>query len=369
MKLWDLINEDELNAQIEAKMVKATPHPSGKLFIYNYTQMASFTPELWNHVTDKCRGLIVDIESGDIVARPFEKFWNLGDTRKPWTLMENLPSAPPTLTRKMDGSLGVFHWSDGLPSIATRGSFASEQAIWATKWIREHAVNNWPDGFTPLFEIVFPENQIVVRYDYSGCVLLAMVDIETGEEMSYGELSFWAEENRVRVVEKFDKPMAVCVEEDIANEEGYVALWERPGTTPLRVKIKYSGYCRLHKLLTQTNAVTVWEMLRDGLDVTTLTEDVPAEFRAWIDGVEKRLRDEFKAIEDGALAAMLAYPGEKNISDKETKKAFAIYVTSRHPKVAPIMFAMVEGKKYAPIIWKQIRPRGDEKSFVVDMEG
>jgi hypothetical protein len=369
MKLWDFINEDELNAQIEAKMVKATPHPSGKLLIYNYTQMASFTPELWNHVTDKCRGLIVDIESGDIVSRPFEKFWNLNDARHPETLMENLPSAPPTLTRKMDGSLGILYWLDGMPAIATRGSFTSEQAIWATKWIREHATNNWPDGFTPLFEIVFPENQIVVRYDYSGLVLLAMVQGETGEEMEYWGLSFWAEENRVRVVEKFDKPLVECVAEDEPNEEGYVAAWDRLGTTPLRCKVKYQTYVRLHRLLTQTNAVTVWEMLRDGLDVETLTEDVPNEFRAWIDGVEKRLRDEFKAIEDGALAAMLAYPGEKNITDKETKKAFAIYVTSRHPKVAPIMFAMVEGKKYAPIIWKQIRPRGDDRTFRVDVEG
>jgi hypothetical protein len=732
MKLWDFINEDELNAQIEAKMVKATPHPSGKLLIYNYTQMASFTPELWNHVTDKCRGLIVDIESGDVVARPFSKFWNYADQRHQETMPENLPSEPPNLTRKMDGcflgnaklnlwgggsitirevvrkrlacklvgmndagemvpcevvdwydngtktewlnitvdclpfklsgcrtgnrltvtpnhhvhvngkfipalnvvagdvlstyedspgdevmhlmrssllgdgcispvhgafrfadahkvghkeyasaieqwlgdcgvasrsitsghgtemvqvvskaykslgelrnewyphgikvipedlswmddfsiakwymddgslshsdfqkdralfatngftevdvdrlaqklrgmygvdavpffskgwsirvnagdgkaidemwerispyfiecmryklpvkwrtdtnrstyprglesrrradakvlrvesverssnlfnagrtgfdlktttenymvkgvlvhnSLGILYWLDGLPAIATRGSFTSEQAIWATKWIREHATNNWPDGFTPLFEIVFPENQIVVRYDYSGLVLLAMVQGETGEEMEYWGLSFWAEENRVRVVDKFDKPLEVCVAEDVPNEEGYVASWERPGTTPLRCKIKYSGYCRLHKLLTQTNAVTVWEMLRDGLDVETLTEDVPNEFRAWIDGVEKRLRDEFKAIEDAALAAMLAYPGDKNITDKETKKAFAIYVTSRHPKVAPIMFAMVEGKKYAPIIHKMIRPRGDEKTFKVDTEG
>jgi hypothetical protein len=44
MKLFDLFTEDEFKAQVEGKMVKVTPHPSGKLFIANYTQMAQFTP-------------------------------------------------------------------------------------------------------------------------------------------------------------------------------------------------------------------------------------------------------------------------------------------------------------------------------------
>jgi hypothetical protein len=103
--------------------------------------------------------------------------------------------------------------------------------------------------------------------------------------------------------------------------------------------------------------------------LTTLTKDVPAEFRGWIDGLEKRFLGEFKAIENNALAAMLAYPGEKNITDPADKKAFALYVTGNHKAVAPIMFAMVTGKQYTPIIWKQIRPRGDERPFKADIDG
>jgi len=66
---------------------------------------------------------------------------------------------------------------------------------------------------------------------------------------------------------------------------------------------------------------------------------------------------------------MLAYPGEKNITDPADKKAFALYVTGNHKAVAPIMFAMVTGKQYTPIIWKQIRPRGDERPFKADIDG
>jgi hypothetical protein len=79
-----------------------------------------------------------------------------------------------------------------------------------------------------------------------------------------------------------------------------------------------------------------------------------------------RFRGEYKAIEDAALAAMEAYPGEKKIADKETKKAFALYVMANHAGVAAILFAIVDGKNHAPIIWKMIRPRGDEGTFKVE---
>ena len=366
MHLTAMFSEAELQAQMDAAMVKATPDPSGRLTILNYTKRAQFTPELWNHVTDKCRGLIVDRE-GNLVARAFEKFWNLNDVHHPETLMENLPASPPVLTRKLDGSLGIGYELDGKWRVATRGAFTSDQAVWASEWLERSSPSVWPEGWTPLFEIVYPDNQIVVRYEYEGLVLLALVKIETGEEAAYAELVRQGERNGVPVVEMFDRPLAECVAEDVRNEEGYVAAWPRPGTTPLRVKIKYGNYVRLHRLLTMTNAVTVWEMLRDGLDVAELTTDVPDEFRSWIDGLVERFRGAYEAIEDAAGVAMEAYPGEKNNVDAERKKAFALYVLERHKELAPILFAMIGGKRYDAIIWKMIRPRGDEeKTFKVD---
>jgi len=365
MKLFELFSEADLAAQIEARMVRAVPHPGGRLTLYNYTKVAQFTPELWNHVTDKCRGLIVDTE-GTVVARPFEKFWNLDDPRHPETLTANLPATPPVLTRKLDGSLGVGYQLEGRWHVATRGSFLSEQAVWASRWLAQHSPSIWPQGHTPLFEIVFPENQIVVRYDFAGLVLLALVHIETGEEIGYAELPQHGERNNMQVVARFDRPLAACLEEDVPNEEGYVAAWPRPGTTPLRVKIKYATYSRLHKLLTQTTSLTIWEMLRDGLDIGEVTKDVPAEFRAWIDAIERRLRGEYQAIEDAAQSAFASYPGEKNIADAAQKKEFALWVLANHAPLSGILFAIVAGKPYDAIIWKQIRPQGDEQTFKVE---
>ncbi len=363
MKLFDLFTEAELQGQIEKKMVKRQVHPIFPLAILNYTQVATFTPEHWNHVTNKCRGIIYDSETLEVVSRPFEKFWNLNDARHPETLTENLPSSPPLLTRKMDGSLGISYPG----GIATRGSFSSEQAMWATAWLARRG-KLWlePDA-TALFEIVYPENQIVVRYPYAGLVLLAIVRNATGVEVDRNYLRRFVELHPyLRLVEEFDRPLAQCAAEDDPNEEGYVASWPRPNATPLRVKIKYETYCQLHRLLTQTNAVTVWEMLRDGQDVGTLTATAPDGFRAWIDGLEKKLRDAYAEIAGTADEALAGYQGERNFDHPASKKAFALYAIGEHKDVAPIMFAVATGKDPAPIIWKMLRPSGDERTFKVD---
>ena len=108
-------------------------------------------------------------------------------------------------------------------------------------------------------------------------------------------------------------------------------------------------------------------MLRDGDDIAALTVDVPEDFKAWIGSVEARLREEFSEIENHALVAMLNYPGEKNIKDAAERKEFALYAVKQQP-ATPVMFAMLDGKSYPPIIWKMIRPRGDEKTFKVDVD-
>jgi RNA ligase len=366
MQLFDYVDREKLMQQIADGMVKEQVHPSLPLRILNYTQKAQFSPELWNEVTDKCRGLIFDSQTSEIVARPFSKFWNYSDSRHPETMPENFPATVPSITRKFDGSLGILYRYDGKWAVATRGSFTSDQAVWATNWLNSRPAFIWPPGFTPLVEIVFPENQIVVKYDWSGLVVLASVHIETGEEMPMKFLRHWTGENNLRVVDEFDKPLDECVVEDVENEEGYVVAWHRLGTWPLRVKVKMDTYCRLHRLLTGTNPVTIWEMLRDGLDLTTVTTDVPADFVAWINNVERVLLSAYKVIEDAALVAMLEYEGEKIITTAEQRKQFALYAVAK-PPLTPVLFAMLDGKNYAPIIWKMCRPKATD-TFKVDID-
>lgn len=364
IKIDDVVDMAEVARQIESGMLKAQVHPSAPLTILNYTQMAPWKPELWNGTTDRCRGMIYNHETRELVARPFVKFWNYEDARHPETMPENFPATPPLITRKMDGSLGIVYRNpaNGLVEVATRGSFTSEQAAWATDWLHTHwtfpqnamFLSNW----TLVVEIVYPANQIVVRYDSSGLTPLAAIHKETGEEMQYEHLQALFG----NVVERFDKPLSLLRTEDTPNEEGYVVSWARPGTHPLRVKIKFETYCRLHKLLTQTNAITVWEMLRDGKDVAELTKGVPAEYAGWIASVIAKLREEFEEIQNETSKLFEGY-GCKDEGPKG-RKAFAEWAKMQGHNT-PLLFSLLDSKNIAPMIWKMIRPHGNDRTFKV----
>jgi RNA ligase len=368
MKISDMLDMDLLAKHVTDRTVNIQPHPDSSLRILNYTQRCQFA-EAWDEVSMQCRGLIFDADTMTVVARPWRKFWNLGDARFPETLAENLPSALPVVTRKLDGSLGISYVLDGQHFIATRGSFISDQARWATRWMRErHPALAIPEGLTALWEIVYPDNRIVVRYEWEGLVCLGLIRTETGEELPPDEAKQWADSQGVRYVEVFDKPIDVCANEDVENEEGYVATWLHAGRPPLKVKIKYNTYSRIHKILTGTSIVGIWELLRDGNNFATLLAGMPEEFCAWVDEIETRLRAAYRSIEARAREAFDAYPDTvSDPRDSEERKRFAAYAVQQQP-LTPLLFTLLDKGNPEPMIWKMVRPKGDETTFKKDVE-
>ena len=137
MKLNELLDVKLLDQHRMNRLVGCQIHPVLPLRIYNYTSAAQFDPHWGDGTIDYCRGLIVDNEDS-IVARPFKKFHNLNTESIPETMETNLPVLEPTITKKLDGSLGIYYAYDGFEGIATRGSFTSDQAKWATTWYNKH---------------------------------------------------------------------------------------------------------------------------------------------------------------------------------------------------------------------------------------
>jgi RNA ligase len=363
VNLFSYIDEFDLKQQITDGIVKRQQHPSSPLAILNYTPKAQYTPDAWTDCTDKCRGLIYNTDTFEIVARPLVKFWNFGDQRHPETMPENLPATKPLITRKMDGSLGIGYEcpENGQTMVATRGSFTSDQAQWATGYLLTDRFA-FPAGYTPLFEIIYPENRIVVDYkDYAGLTLLAGVNNETGEELPYSDLVNWAFINQIQVVRQFDKPFEDCTVEDDPNEEGYVVSWPREGTHPVRVKIKYETYCKLHKIMTQTSAIGIWEMLRDRQPLDALYDCTPAEFKVWVKSVADGLISRAQDLETRTNNAF------DNYGEILSRPAFASYAKFMSP-LTHLLFARLDGKDLHPLIWKMIRPTGKTKPFCAEEE-
>ena len=151
----------------------------GNLVLFNYLPQAQFNNN-WTFLERVSRGLIIDKVSGEIVARPFDQFFN-------WMENNRQTNAPlKTITEKMDGSLGILYRDNGL-KVATRGSFDGEQAQWATKFLNDNFdLSDLESHVTLLFEIIYPENKIVIDYGNTHALyLIGARNRFNGEYVSY----------------------------------------------------------------------------------------------------------------------------------------------------------------------------------------
>ncbi len=359
--LKDVLPVDLLLKHIEDGVVRKQVHPQyhDQLYILNYSEVAQFD-RIWDDVTKVCRGLIVaTTPEGDIVlARGFNKFHNLNTEYVPESLEANLPrDVSPLATQKLDGSMGVFYRWDHQFWIATRGSFASDQAQWATRWVREHVEKHgnpvWIDGYTPVFEIIYSENRIVVDYDFEGLVLLSLVNNATAREADRALVESFGQFNHVLVVKKFDKTLAECAAENNLNEEGYVLTF----SNGVKVKVKFASYVRLHRILTGLNPKSVWEMLSlkqdEAIEVLLSDELMPETFKAWLLGWVTQLRSRYVEIEKEAKTVFAGKPAGSRKDD-------ALYFTKIAKHLTGILFKMLDGRDYAEVIWDMIRPKATD---------
>lgn len=315
--------------------VNVQKHPRADLFIYNYADRCQWENH-WTPATLACRGLILD-GAGNVVARPFPKFFNYDQ------VVGQIPNEPFEVFDKLDGSLGITYWIDGEPHIATRGSFTSPQAVAATEMLRSryHAAHN-PKHLTLLFEIIYPDNRIVVDYgDTEQLVLLAVIDTANGYELPYDLLKEWG----YPLAKRFDGlcGLSDVLSHDRDNAEGFVLRF----SSGFRCKVKLAEYVRLHKLLTGITPRMIWDELRSGRGIEPLIDRVPDEFYKWMRDIADGLQSDFDTIEAECRSALagLSFP---------TRKDAAAYITKqRHPS---ILFAMLDGKPYADGIWKLLRP-------------
>lgn len=331
-----IFDRERLDAMVAEGWLRSQRHPEADLWIYNYTERTQFEKH-WTPETLACRGLILNA-GGGVVARPFPKFFNLHELAD----FDPAEHGDYRVTEKIDGSLGIVYWIDGEvdPRIATRGSFTSEQAIEGTRMIQGRELEEEPD-YTPLFEIVYPENRIVVDYgDRRELVFLDAIEKRTGDGGYDFPSWIWA---RAEAYEGLR--LGALADEDRPNREGYVVSFD----SGARVKVKHAEYVRLHKLITGVNARHIWEALVAGDDPVAALEGVPDEIFTWIDSTAAALRDEYKAQVESAEVIFRHRPPTDN--RRETAEYF-----KRSGGNTAVLFRMLDGKSFADLIWKAIKP-------------
>jgi RNA ligase len=303
----------------------------------------------WNYFETVSRGLIINRVTGEIVARPLDKFFN-------W--MERGRKAKGhivTVTEKVDGSMGILYRHDGKFRVATRGSFNSEQAQWATEYLNTHFnLEGLDESLTLIFEIVYPQNRVVVDYgDREDLVLLAARNRFTGET-----LPFWGDHNQLGVYEiaykyGFNTPQVYNFNDMTAiiercgiidgNQEGFVVEFSDGS----RWKLKGDRYLELHKLVSGTSFKnTVRAYMSNSLDkwLDSLPDEFIPQVKVWQSEIEAFVTSRKEAVTNAFSSSPIGI----------SRRAFVKWVQDNYPELKHHLFAMVDGKDFMQIVFKEL---------------
>lgn len=312
-------------------------NPSGTLAIFNYSEECTYHRR-WNWFERVSRGLILDVQTGEVVARPFDKFFTW------WELEEKPTGLPVEVSEKCDGSLGILYREGGEFKVSTRGGFTSSQALWATQYIKNYDLKNLPEEYTLLFEIIYPGNRIIINYkSREDLVLLGVRNRFTGEDL-------WKHEIR-KIAEKFG--FSYPLSEDIVDpkllleraktltedQEGWVLRYEDGG----RVKIKGQKYGDISFQMKKMSDRFIFESLSERGYEETLSEApemvqprVKECFRVF-SKVQTRLHDQ----------TMEAFA---RVSGMGTRREIVSYLMTHCPEVFHWVMAEYQGKSCLPDI-------------------
>ena len=351
-----MLDFNKVNKLIDDGYISRRKHPKDDLWILNYTHKCQYDWK-WTKETILCRGLIVDKEN-NIVEQAFPKFFSLDqykDLRNSIHQLyglkyKNMFDEVSYVGDKVDGSLGVLYKASDGPAIATRGSFESEQAIKGTEILRSKYPNFYEKyhnyNSTHLFEIIYPENRIVVDYGKQ-------------EKLVYlGKFVKSRQTWHPVIVEKLDGvPCAKSYDfeslKDILeadqpdNMEGYVVQFKSGAL----LKFKFDDYVRLHRIMTNLSDKNIWELVKDGVDLEDFLKDIPDEFYKEIEEKAAQFKKRYERIERTAQ-----YTFETFSKEYTERVYFAKEATKLITPLPSILFSMLDKKDYSDIIWRYLKP-------------
>lgn len=325
-------------------LIKQT-HPTLPLTIWNYSVNTQYEG-YWDEITLQCRGLVTD-DNGNVVARPFRKFFNMEEGK-------HTPTSEFDVYEKMDGSLIIAFWYEGEWVVASRGSFTSEQSVAADELFRElNNIDMLDTESTYMFELIVKWNRIVVDYGDREELVLLGVNSPT-YECNYDELVSVADALGCDVTKKYDgisdyNTLKAMIDD---NAEGFVIRFSNGD----RMKIKGEEYLRLHKIMTEVSTKSVWEVLSSGESMDSILTDVPDEFYNKIKEYENELMEQFNILRK---EYEWIFNKTRNVYFKVYDKEFNrgdFAELAKMYKYPSILFALLDGKDISPIIWKIVKP-------------
>lgn len=302
--------------------------------LLDYTPVAQYANR-WNFIERVSRGLILSRNTGEVIARPYDKFFNWGEGgRFSFGQITDV-------SMKEDGSLGIlYRLPDGSYSVATRGSFTTEQALWATEFLRKnYNLEGLPSEYTLLFEIVYPENRIVVDYkEREDLILTGVRNRFTGEELTETETREIAREYGFSSPKAFHfNSMEEIIQASKLLKHNEAEGWIVRFSDGQRFKVKGEDYLKVHRLIFGLSERRIVQMFYTG-ELEDVLEAIPPAKREKFNDIARNVALRFRRR---MFELKLLH---ESVPKTETMKSYVEWVRTHHPVDSRLLIAMEAGK-------------------------
>jgi RNA ligase len=308
-------------------------------------------------IRKECRGLIFDTETGNIISRPYHKFFNVGEKEETQLNKINLYE-PHVVLEKLDGSMirpiptpEGFRLATkaGITDVAMNAEvFIADKPHYAT-FIHKCFQRN----ITPIFEWCSRKNRIVVDYPEDQLILTGLRYVFEGSYVTYEIMKSYATAWNIPVVKAVDGLSVQNIDlfvkqvREWDDGEGIVLRFD----TGHMVKVKADDYVLRHRSKEAINQEknVLQTILEDAVD-----DLVPLLTPEDADRIQRFQNSFWMGLDEVALEmAELFVEGNKMYPEK---KDFAVEfvqkkVSSLH---APIMYAMKGGKGSKEVLIEMI---------------
>jgi RNA ligase len=313
-----------------------------------------------------------------VIALPIRKFFNYDQEPGKTEFIEKIENKEPyILEEKLDGSYIQMFWYKDKWMVTTRGSFDNEQISKFPEIFKKHTsfelnskemfdLKIFDKDFNYIFEIIYPENRIVVDYkDEEKLVLLTAINKYINDELKETQdlnKIFPRPINFSKKYKNFDEIKKDILDSEYNNSEGYVIKFVKDN---FRVKMKYSEYCKLHKSISNLSNEYVYEFWKDD-KLSLLIENMPDEVYPFINKWILNFTNEYERINkelDECLKLVGKFVFNTSLNEKEKRKEFAKWVFSHeHPSyLNSLLFLWYDGRDYSKELMEIIEPK--EKEF------
>lgn len=307
--------------------------------IYSYNVV--FADTFDNDLVKEARGIIISAD-GEIIRRPFEKFFNLYE--RPETKYDVLKDVSIAyVMEKVDGAMiSPFYDNTG-------------KIVWGTKrvaenfhkFIEQRVRENYvrfvdvmlQNGYTPIFEYYHPdlkESNIVLRYNKEVFKLLAVRHIEKGYYLRLNTLALYADKFDLELpkVYQYLHTLDDCIEyvKGREHEEGLVIVF----SNGQRVKLKTDWYVKRHKIKDQINMKHNMAKLILGIDDLSLDDLMP-----YIDEEDRQRIDSFSIDLEQCMKNVVRFV-EQKVQQYKDEKDYAL--NEKDKRFSHIVFGAVKGK-------------------------